>query len=199
MKGRSFVNSVARFVVLGGIGLLSACVATPIAKPIAGYSCCNLRVDGGWVSSNNVQGGALIPAGEPVRLTSIKRQFYVYGAIGGQDIALRDDHAKTEADTLRWVNKVVVAEDPRLQLKTWPTDVRRAAQAGRVVVGMTRDQVLFALGHPSPEDTPNLGVSTWRYWTQLDDSPVDLTFDESGRLASLSGKPAAIRAIGMES
>jgi len=73
-----------------------------------------------------------------------------------------------------------------------------ATPIAKPVVGMTREQVLFSLGYPSREDTPNLEASTWRYWTALDDSPVDLRFDGSGKLAELSGKPAAIRSIAID-
>ncbi|MBC7991469.1 MAG: outer membrane protein assembly factor BamE [Luteimonas sp.] len=198
MKRPLPLNTVVRLALVSGIVLISACAA-PIAKPVVGFSCCNLRMEGGWVSSNNVQGGTLIPAGEPVQLTSIKKRFYVYGSIGGQEVALRDDGANTEADTLRWVNKLVVSDDPRQRLRAWPAEIRTAAQAGRVLVGMTREQVLFSLGYPSREDTPDLEASTWRYWTALDDSPVDLRFDGSGKLADLAGRPAAIRTVGFDS
>jgi len=40
--------------------------ATKLAPPITGYTCCNLRPDYGWVSSTNMLGGAIVPAGEPV-------------------------------------------------------------------------------------------------------------------------------------
>jgi hypothetical protein len=184
-------------VAAGAVGaacMLAACAASTLKSPIVGYTCCNLTAAEGWISSNNVQGGAFIGAGEPVQLTSIKRQYYVYGTVGHSEFGFRDDNAKKEADTLEWLGRIVVAEDPRPQIATWPADVRLAVGTARVKVGMTRLQVLTALGHPARADTPDLDGSTWRYWTSIEDEPVDLVFD-GDRLASLQGKASAVRRL----
>lgn len=175
-------------------GLLSAC-SMPIKPALTGYTCCNLRVHAEWISSNNVQGGTLIPAGEPAELNWIKRQFYVYGTIGGLDVNLRDDAAKSEADTMRWLKLIVTPQDPKLQFATWPADVRLAVRSARVMPGMTRAQVLMSLGPPSRVDTPDLAASKWRYWTAVEDLPVDLSFGSDDRLQRLDGKPAAVRLV----
>jgi hypothetical protein len=176
---------------LAAAALLSGC-ATPIQPPIVGYTCCNLRPVDGWVSSHNVQGGALLPAGEPVKLDAIKKRYYVYGTAGGTDIGLRDDNAKNEADTLAWVRTIVVSGDPRAKLATWPAEIRTAVQTAKVMVGMSREQVLMSLGYPAKADTPDLASPTWRYWTALDDTTVDLHFDEAGRLIKVSGTPTGV-------
>ena len=179
-------------------GLLSGC-ATPIEPAVAGYACCNLRMQYGWISSNNVQGGTLLPVGEPVQMTTIKRQYYVYGRIGGLDVALRDDASKSEAQTLQWVRSIIVKDDPRLQLAAWPSDIRAAVLAARVVIGMSRAQVLMALGPPSRIDTPDMAAASWRYWTEADDLPVDLHFGSDDRLQRIEGKPTAVRVISLQS
>lgn len=182
-------------LALSAAAITLAGCAAPLDKPLAGYTCCNLRAADGWISSNNVQGGALIPLGEPVTLGSIKRSYYVYGEVGGREFGFRDDSASTEEQTLRWVRRIVVADDPRKQLEKLPADVRKAIGAARVVVGMTRAEVAMALGFPSPTDTPDTAAPTWRYWTAHPDEPVDLRFDADGKLAEVSGKPAAVRQI----
>ncbi len=178
--------------------LLAGCAAIPLSEPVAGYTCCNLRSDGGWISSNNVQGGDLVPAGEAIKLTSVRRKFYVYGTIGGTDFGLRDDSAATEKDTLRWIHRIVVSSDPRATLNSWPSDVRSAVGAGRVFIGMTREQVAMAIGYPSPNDTPDLTASTWRYWTAAEDVTVDLRFSDQGKLVEFLGKPSAVRTIAFQ-
>ena len=178
--------------------LLSACAALPIDPPVSGYTCCNLRLEHGWISSNNVQGGTVIPAGEPLRLQSIKKQFYVYGTLGSAEVAFRDDNARTEHDTMAWMRHIVVDQDPRAELASWPAEVRQAVRAAKVMPGMTRAQVRMALGPPSRSDTPDPKVKVWRYWTALEDEPVDLLFGDDGRLASLSGRPSAVRQIEQE-
>jgi len=174
--------------------IASGC-ATSLPEPVTGYTCCNLRSSDGWVYSSNVQGGALIPAGEPIELTVIKRQYYVYGIAGGEDISLSNDSAKSQADTMRWLDRIVVKDDPRPRIATWPDAVRLAVAAGRVTLDMTREQVLVALGYPSPVDTPDIRERTWRYWTAAEDEPVDLRFDMDDRLVEIKGAPGAMRAI----
>jgi hypothetical protein len=176
------------------LATLAGC-ATPINPPITGYTCCNLHPEYDWVSSNNVQGGALLPAGQPVVLDSVKKKYYVYGSMGGTAVGLRDDNSKSEAETLEWVRHIVVAESPKAKLATWPADVREAVQSGKVLVGMTREQVLVSLGYPAKNDTPKLDAPVWRYWTAQADDPVELHFDEAGRLTKLTGSAAAVAAV----
>lgn len=184
--------------VLGAAALLSACAATPIQPTISGYTCCNLRPYKDWISSTNVQGGTVIPAGEPAKFDSIKGNYYVYGTIGGRDAGLINESSKgknSKEDTLRWARRIVVAENPRTQLASWPSDVQTAVRYGKVFVGMTKEQVLMSLGYPSVTDTPDIKAATWRYWTTQDDAPVDLLFGEDNKLASVKGKAAGIQTI----
>lgn len=175
---------------------LTGC-ATPIQPAITGYTCCNLHEHRDWVSSENEQVGEVIPFGTPVKFTTIKKKFYVYGMSGERDISLSDDLGKTEADTLRWARSLVVAEDPQKKAAGWPSDIRNALQLGRVMVGMTREQVLISLAYPPRNATPDLNSDTWRYWTAHSDSPVELVFDKQGVLKRIDGAPPAVRSLEM--
>lgn len=186
---------LGKTLLLAAVSTLTACVAVPVEPAIAGYTCCNMRSYDGWISSNNIQGGNLIAAGEPARFDSIKKNYYIYGTISGTDIALRDDTAKNQDDTLRWARRIIVSEDPRQQLAKWSPDVQKAVSYGRVFTGMTREQVLMSLGYPSMVDTPDLNSESWRYWTGTEDQPVDLNFGKDQKLVSISGKPSAVRMI----
>ncbi|MGV3742917.1 MAG: hypothetical protein ACO1NO_11475 [Burkholderiaceae bacterium] len=194
-------NSISGFgrlgsmIALAGAALLSGCVAVPLEQPVSGYTCCNLRSYDGWISSNNVQGGDLIAAGEPAHFEQIKKNYYLYGSIGGAELALRDDNARSKEDTLRWANRIIVSENPRAKIAAWPAEVQKAISYGRVFTGMTREQVLMSLGYPSPADTPDLNAESWLYWTSIGDFPVDLNFGKDQRLVSIVGRPAAVRMI----
>jgi len=196
MKNRvSKFGKFGGWIALAGAALLSGCVAVPLVQPVSGYTCCNLRSYDGWISSNNVQGGDLVAAGEPARFEQIKKNYYLYGTIGGTELALRDDNARSKEDTLRWANRIIVAEDPRPKLAAWPSDVQKAIRYGRIFTGMTREQVLMSLGYPSPADTPDLNADSWLYWTSIGDFPVDLHFGKDQRLVSIVGRPSAVRMI----
>jgi hypothetical protein len=186
---------LGKTILLAAVSTLAACVAVPVEPAISGYTCCNMRSYDGWISSNNIQGGDLIAAGEPARFDLIKKNYYIYGMIGGTDIALRDDTAKNQEDTLRWARRIIVSEDPRQQLTKWSPDVQKAVNYGRVFTGMTREQVLMSLGYPSIADTPDLNSESWRYWTGTVDQSVDLNFGKDQKLVSITGKPSAVRMI----
>jgi hypothetical protein len=196
MENRIFgFGKLGSMIAVTAAALLSGCVAVPLEQPIAGYTCCNVRSYDGWISSNNVQGGDLVAAGEPARFEQIKKNYYLYGTIGGTELALRDDNAHNKEDTLSWARRIIVAEDPRPKLASWPADVQKAISYGRVFTGMTREQVLMSLGYPSTADTPDLNAESWLYWTSIGDFPVDLHFGKDQRLVSIVGRPAAVRMI----
>ncbi|BEP57155.1 MULTISPECIES: hypothetical protein [unclassified Variovorax] len=184
----------ATVVAVTACVILTGC-ATKLAQPITGYTCCNLRPDYGWVSSTNMLGGAIVPAGEPVVIDTLKRDRYAYGTIGGDYVSLRDDTARSREDMLRWTNQIVVPTDPKLTLATWSPDVQKAVYSAKVVVGMTRPQVLMSLSYPSRNDTKDLNGNTWRYWTTQEDEPVDILFGVDGSVSGFSGKPSAVRTV----
>ncbi|MHB8624326.1 MAG: outer membrane protein assembly factor BamE domain-containing protein [Sulfuricaulis sp.] len=187
-----------RFIFITTSLLLAGCVATPLDPAITGYSCCNLHSNRGWIAVDNSQGGDLIPAGEAVKLTSSKRQYYVYGTIGDYDIGFRDDYAKSEKDTLQWIHRIVVSTNPQSEISSWPSEIRAAVGAARVTKGMTRAQVATALGYPSPNDTPDLNANTWRYWMPVENLPVDIRFDNNGKVTGLLGEPSAVHMLELQ-
>jgi hypothetical protein len=191
---RAFSHRIFSATVLAAGFLLTGC-ASKIAPPITGYTCCNLRPDYGWVSSTNMLGGAIVPAGEPVVIDTMKRDRYAYGTIGGDYFSLRDDTARSREDMLRWTSEIVVPIDPKLTLATWSSDVQKAVYSAKVVVGMTRPQVLMSLSYPSRNDTKDLNGNTWRYWTTQEDEPVDIFFGADGTVSGFSGKPSAVRTV----
>jgi hypothetical protein len=81
------------------------------------------------------------------------------------------------------------------ELAAWPAYMQKAVRYGRALAGMTPDQVLMSLGYPSRADTPDLNAESWRYRTAPEEQPVDLYFGKDQKLASLSGKPSAVRQI----
>jgi hypothetical protein len=186
-------HTAAAIVVVASVFLFGC--ATKLTQPITGYTCCNLRPDYGWVSSTNMLGGPIVPAGEPATLDTMKRDTYFYGTVGGDYISMRDDAARSKEDALRWVRQIVVPTDPRVALAGWNPEVQKAVYSAKVMVGMTRPQVLMSLSYPSRNDTKDLNASTWRYWTVQEDEPVDVLFGADGTVSGFSGEPSAVRTV----
>jgi len=173
--------------------LLAACGATRLPQPITGYTCCNLRDNGGWIFSDNVQDGKLIPAGEPITLTSTKRTYYVYGEFAQRSIGLWDTQSDNSGQVFAWVHRIVVSEDPRPKIAALPPEIRDAIHAAKVVRGMTRQQVLWAVGYPGLDETPDLAGPVWRYWTPKAKKTVDIQFGPDGKVVAISGPPASVQ------
>lgn len=176
------------------VAALTAC-ASPMTESVQGFLCCNQTVAKGWLSSENILGGTVIPLGSPVRVNSIKRERYAYGSIGNSEYGFSHDTGKTEAETTRWLSTIVTQGDPAREMEKFPSTVKIAISSSRVFVGMTRQQVLMAIGHPSASLNPDPASLTWKYWTAIDDDPVVLHFDASGTLTKLTGTPGGLRLV----
>ncbi len=191
---RAPLSRALRLAGLAVAVLLAGC-ATRLEPPIVGYTCCNLHNEAGWISSSNLLDQPLIPAGERVRFNTIKKSYYVYGTIGSDDAWLRADSTRNKEETLRWARQLVVAQDPREQLASWEPVVQAAVRNGKVRPGMSRPQVLMALGPPSLEFTQDLGADLWRYSTAQDEGTVDLQFGADGTLVRVDGNAAQRRFV----
>jgi hypothetical protein len=62
------------------------------------------------------------------------------------------------------VNKLVVVEDPRLKIAKYPPAIRKAIEAGKLMKGMTKEQVIISVGYPQTNENPKLDGPYWRYW-----------------------------------
>ena len=151
-----------RLPLLSLLLAMSGC-ATRLPQPVSGYTCCNLRPSYGWIYSENLLGGAIIPAGEPVQLDKVKRDIFFYGTIGGEYIASGDNAERSVEGTQRWLRQLMAPKDPRLALAVWSTEVQNAVRSAKVMVGMSREQVLMSLSYSSRDETPDLHAGVWRY------------------------------------
>jgi hypothetical protein len=129
-----------------------------------GFLCCNMRSDGKWISDINYEesGKTIIPVGTPVKVTGYGRQRVLIEVEGGKQ-AIGNDYSRT----LRledFARRYVVAEDPRPKIAAFPPKIRDAIRSARVTPGMSREQVLMAVGYPVTSENPHLDAPIWRMW-----------------------------------
>ena len=129
----------------------------------SGFACCNLRYSGDHLSSSNYAHLPFIAVGTPVLIRAVDDTQAIV-EINGQQMLLRPDPAHTRESLAQWLDKAVVAQDPRRRLEALPSGVRAAIQSGRVMKGMTRDQVIMSIGYPQVDDKKGLEAPSWRYW-----------------------------------
>jgi hypothetical protein len=153
---------------LGLAGALAACQTQPVAEQtpwLTGYTCCNLHYDGDWISDANYADLPFIPAGTPVSVAQPGRDSNrAYATIGGRPFRLGLDYGRAIQGTEQWLSTIIVREDPRINNAAWALEVRQAIAQSKVLIGMTKEQAIVALGYPLPTRTPNLDSSVWRYW-----------------------------------
>lgn len=131
-----------------------------------GYACCNLRHTGEWVSDQASGEQPFIPLGTRVLVRNVEGYRAEIEA-GEKPYVMGLDYGRKLEKTAEWVDKLVVLQDPSERLAKYPANVRTAIEAGRLLTGMTREQVLMAVGYPSTYDTPKLDATPWKmYWNR---------------------------------
>lgn len=144
------------------------------------FTATNLRYDGDWISDAPWPHLPLVPLGARLKVIEYGRN-RVSVLIDGRKMRVGVDYARAQMTIQQMIELITTKEDPRPQLAAMPEAVRNAIRAGRVIPGMTRAQVMLALGRPRMDTTPELGAPEWLYHV-ADSEEAFLVFDDSGRL-----------------
>lgn len=161
-------------------GTGSSAGAAPLLQ---GYTCCNLHAEGDWISDSNYTTLPMIPVGSPIRVTD-------YGSnrasveINGKPYRLGHDYGRTQETLEQWVAKIVVTQDPKPRIAKMPGNVREAIRSGQIVTGMTREQVVMAVGYPLASENASFEAPTWRMWVSSF-GEYQLNWDGKGRLSQI--------------
>jgi hypothetical protein len=179
------------------VGTKIAAAPTAEAKKAATadafFTCCNFRHDSeGWISDANWIEQTLLPAGTPIRV-------YDYGrnrakvSVNGRPMWLGLDYGRDQQTTQQLVAKLAVKDDPAPRIAAYPDEVQAAIRAGKVVPGMTKEQVIVALGYPRTDLTRSIELPRWTYRSRSD---VDfaLVWGADERLVGIEA-PAELRAL----
>jgi hypothetical protein len=164
-----------------------------------GFLCCNMRTDGSWISDSNYaeNGKRIIPAGTPVKVTGYGRyrvKIEINGAGGKPEKqALGNDYSR-DLDNAAFAKRYVVREDPRPKIAKAGEKTRKAIESARVTKGMTREQVLMALGYPISSENPNLDAELWRFWLGSFEQ-FQVLFDAKGRVKDVIGDPQTLTRV----
>jgi hypothetical protein len=188
------------FTTLFFAGSLSFFSLTADAQPTdvqAGYLCCNMRSDGNWMSDSNYleSGKFIVPFGTPVTMTGYGR-YRVNIEINGAAQALGNDYSRY-VPMEAFAKRYIVKQDPRAIVAAAPQKVRTAIESARVTKGMTRDQVLIALGYPIGNENPHLDATVWKYWLWTF-SPFRVQFDSNGEVVRVSGDRETLAVVYLE-
>ena len=97
---------------------------------------------------------------------------------------LGHDYGRAEESLEQWVTKIVVEEDPTPRVASYPAEMQAAIKEGRVMIGMTREQAIIAIGYPLTSETPSLESPVWRHWVSSFEE-YQLSWGPAGRIADV--------------
>jgi hypothetical protein len=127
----------------------------------------------------------MIPAGTPIEV--LNYGFHrAYVKVDGKPMRLGHDYGRDQESLQAWVGKIVVNDDPRPHIATYPPPVQAAIREGKVMVGMTREQAIASIGYPLTSENISLDAPMWRIW-RSSHGEYDLNFGEDGRVKSITG------------
>jgi hypothetical protein len=157
-------------------------------EKFAGYLCCNMRTDGSWISDINYDenGKTVIPVGTPIQVVGYGRQ-RVRIEIAGKKQAIGNDYSR-DLKLDAFARRYVVPDNPSDKLAHYPKQIQDAIASMRLTKGMSREQVLMAVGYPVSSENPNLDAKVWRYWLSSF-AEFRVTFDDRGLVTDIDGDP----------
>ncbi len=159
-------------VLAAGCRRWAAHVPHPLDHQIR-YLCCNLHYDKPEITDMNYLRGKVIPFGTRVQIREVDADRVEFQTPGHPPIRLVLKQGVGELTMDQYLDRIFLVDDPYARLPKLPEDgkaaaevdkIRRMMEEGDVTVGMTRDQVLMAIGYPPAHRTPRLDAAMWTYW-----------------------------------
>jgi hypothetical protein len=182
--------SIRRLLLAAAALLVSAC-HPEIPHPYAGtdrYLCCNVHYEKLEASDLNAQVGTLIPYGTRVHIIRVRKNRVEFQPEGHPQLVLEYRYGRRTQPFETYIQQMFVDEDPRAKLRRsrLPKGRLKAIEEGTVEPGMTRDQVLMAIGYPPAHRTPALASREWHYWTTRWGGEYSVFFGDDERVARVT-------------
>jgi hypothetical protein len=153
--------------------------------PRQGYACCVLHYSKDWIDDGNYAELPFIAAGTPIEVVG-------YGSnraqikVEGKPMRLGHQYGREQEAFDAWVRKIVINDDPRPKIASFAPTVQEAIRLGKVMIGMTREQCIIAVGYPLTSENVTLDAPTWRMW-RSSGGEYQLNFSRDGHLTSVTG------------
>jgi hypothetical protein len=163
---------------------------SPAADLRAGFACCNLHHEGDRITDANLGQFPFVPAGTPVRVRAIDG-YRADILVAGKPMQLVLEQGRSPEAMQSWVERLVVTDDPQSRLERFPAAARAAIRAGQVMKGMSREQVIMALGPPQGGEDKRADAPSWRYWWSSF-GPFYVYWNKGGAVSRIDGHPDAV-------
>jgi hypothetical protein len=149
----------------------------------------NLRYEDDWINEGMSPSLPIVPVGSRLKVVDVGSN-KASVLIDGRKMRIGLDWTRGMESVSQFIARVTGTGDPRLVLATWPERTQAAVRSGRVLLGMSRDQVLMSLGPPRLDHTPRLDEREWKYEVP-EQEELFLMFDDAGLLKGVDGSRKA--------
>lgn len=187
-------NLVFITIILLNSMIIAGCGSTRISGNsneniplISGYTCCNLRSEGDWISELNYIKWGMIPLGTPASVTEYGR-YRSHVNLGGKPMRIGQDYTRNSLSLEQYIRRIIVPDNPNIKLATFPKEVQNAIKLGKVMKGMTKEQVIMSVGYPLTEENPTMDAPLWRMWIDSF-SEYQLLWNENGQIKDIVTDP----------
>ena len=170
------------------MGLMAAAFVTAASAQALpeGYTCCNLHYDKDYISDANWTHAAMIAAGAKIKVVSYGNNV-ANVEIDGKPMRIGQDYGRKQESLEAFVSKLVVKANPHGKIDRYPEPVRAAIKEGKVIPGMTREQVIIAVGYPPTHKTESLDAKVWHHW-QSRAGRFEVNWSDKGTVESVNGQ-----------
>ena len=127
-------------------------------------------------------GGNFLPYNSNVRVGSWRSGFSVTDVNTGMKILFEYHQGRMQMPLQDYIDLIM---SPTPVSYEGLSDVdQQGIQAGRAMVGMSKEGVMSALGYPAKHQTPSLDSNTWIYWKDRFRT-LRVQFDGNGKVVSI--------------
>jgi hypothetical protein len=156
-------------VALGATLLaVAGCMKGPsVPHPMEGQTrhlCCNVWYEKPKINDVLYQTGTKVPFGTRVQIVQVDSKTITFQPDGHPPITFVLRYGRKQTTTDEYLHRLFVPDDPRARLRRVPQKTVRNIEDGIVTEGMTREQVLMAVGFPPMHRTPSLEQDDWHFW-----------------------------------
>ena len=159
----------------------------------AAFTATNLRYDGDWINEVSGLNLPIVPAGSRLKVLDYSGN-RASVLIDGRRMRMGIDWSRGKETIQQFIARATTTEDPRKAIAGYPERVRNAIRAGRVFLGMTKEQILLSMGRPRVDLVPSLSSHEWVYQGP-DQEEMFLMFDAAGALKEVDGSRKARKLV----
>lgn len=139
------------------------------------------------IYSTNYHAGEILPAATPVKILSVAKDRIQFSVQGKGEFAIVHIRKHNPMELNELFDLYFSVEDPvgpKGKFHTFTKEEQKHIADGTLGVGMRKEAVIMAYGHPPGHKTPRITDNTWTYWlTRF--KTQELTFGKDGKLSSL--------------